>query len=700
MATLEKIRNRAGVLVAVVIGLALIAFILGDMLNSGSVFFSSKKMEVANIDGNSISIQEFQREVDELTEITKYSSQRSALDEQTRLRIREQTWQQMVRKYVLDDQYEELGIQISSEEVWDMVQGKNIHPIIQQLFTNPETGQLNTMAVIRFLKSYEDDPSGQSKQYWLFLEEQMVNQRKFTKYTNLIKKGLFATSLEANAELAQNNKRVDFDFVTKNYATIADSLVTVSDSDIESYYAENEDRFQQSASRDIEYVAFEVTPSEEDKEATKEWVEDIRGEFEETTAPKEFVNINSDLPYDNTYYAPEDVKDNLKDFVENAEEGAVYGPYFENNVYKLAKVADIAYLPDSVKARHILLQPMRNQSAQQVMTLADSLKGALEKGADFAKIASEYSADQASAKDGGNLGWFRHNEMVSPFGDSTFMARTGEFKLVNTNYGIHIVQVQQKSAAKRKYQIAVLGRELTPSSQTYQETFNRASSFASNSLTYEEFNKNLKDASVSKRIARNVQEEAKEIQGLGEARSLIRKAYETDEGKLIKENKNSIFEIGDRFVIGFVKNVREKGTAPLEQVKSQIVVQLRKDKKGEMLAEQMQGSDLNAIAQSTGRQVQQATGVSFGTFSIPGLGTEPKVVGAVTALNENQMTAPVIGNNGVTVAKVTAVAEQNTGNAKMMRQRQQSLYENRASFSAFNALRESADIEDNRAKFF
>lgn len=700
MATLEKIRNRAGVLVAVVIGLALIAFILGDMLNSGSVFFSSKKMEVANIDGNSISIQEFQREVDELTEITKYSSQRSALDEQTRLRIREQTWQQMVRKYVLDDQYDELGIQISSEEVWDMVQGKNIHPIIQQLFTNPETGQLNTMAVIRFLKSYEDDPSGQSKQYWLFLEEQMVNQRKFTKYTNLIKKGLFATTLEANAELTKNNKRVDFDFVTQNYASIADTVVTVSDSDIKSYYAENEDRFQQSASRDIEYVAFEVTPSEEDKEATQEWIEGIRNEFEETTAPKEFVNINSDLPYDNTYYAPEDVEENLKDFVADAQEGEVFGPYFENEVYKLAKIADIAYLPDSVKARHILLQPMRNQSAQQLMTLADSLKGALEKGANFAEMASEYSADQASAKDGGNLGWFRYNEMVSPFGDSTFKARTGEFTLVNTNYGIHVVQVQQKSAAKRKYQIAVLGRELSPSSQTYQETFNQASSFASNSLTYEEFNENLKDAPVSKRIARNVQEEAKEIQGLGEARSLIRKAYETDEGKLIMENKNSIFEIGDRFVIGFVKNVREEGTAPLEQVKSQIVVQLRKEKKGEMLAEQMQGSDLNAIAQSTGRQVQQATGVSFGTFSIPGLGTEPKVVGAVTALGENQMTAPVIGNNGVTVAKVTTVAEQNTGNAEMVRQRQQSLFENRASFSAFNALRETADIEDNRAKFF
>jgi len=302
MATLEKIRNRAGVLVAVVIGLALIAFILGDMLNSGSVFFSSKKMEVATIDGSSISIQEFQREVEKLTEITKYSSQQSSLDEQTRLRIREQTWQEMVRKYVLEDQYEELGIQISSEEVWDMVQGKNIHPIIQQLFTNPETGQLNTMAVIRFLKSYEDDPSGQSKQYWLFLEEQMVNQRKFTKYTNLIKKGIFATSLEANAELTKNSKIVDFDFVTRNYASIADSSVSISDSELKEYYAENEDRFQQSASRDIEYVAFEVTPSKEDKEATENWIEDIRPEFEETTAPKEFVNINSDIAYDDSYY--------------------------------------------------------------------------------------------------------------------------------------------------------------------------------------------------------------------------------------------------------------------------------------------------------------------------------------------------------------------------------------------------------------
>jgi len=700
MATLEKIRNRAGVLVAVVIGLALLAFILGDMLNSGSVFFSSKKMEVASIDGNSVSIQDFQREIEELTEITKYSSQRSALDEQTIMRIREQTWQQMVRKYLLEDEYAELGIQVSGDEVWDMVQGENIHPIIQQLFTNPETGQLNTMAVIRFLKSYENDPTGQSKRYWLFLEDQMVNERKFTKYTNLIKKGLYATTLEAKRELTNNAKVVDFEFVTQNFATLADTTISVSDSEINAYYSENEDRFQQSASRDIEYVSFEVTPSDNDKKETQKWIEDIRQEFNQVTAAEEFININSDIPFDKTYYAPDEVESNLTAFVKEAKEGDVFGPYFEEGVYKLAKIADVAYLPDSVKARHILLQPKRNQNPREVVALADSLKKQLEKGADFAAMAKEYSADKASGKDGGNLGWFRYNEMVSPFGDSTFFARTGDFKLVNTNYGIHIVQVQQKSAAKQKFQLAVLGRELTPSSQTYQQTFNDASSFASNSLTYEEFNKNLTTATVSKRIARNIQEDAQDIQGLGEARSLIRSIYETEEGDLIKEDRNAIFEIGDRFVIAYVTKVREEGTAPLDQVKSQILVQLRKEKKGEQIAKQMQGSDLNAIAQATGRQIQQANGVTFRSFSVPGLGTEPKVIGAVTALDENQMTNAIVGNNGVTVATIVGVNQQSNSDEAAQKQRLQFQFENRANFEAFGALRESAEIEDNRAKFF
>ncbi len=251
MATLEKIRNRAGVLVAVVIGFALLAFILGDFLNSGKTLFSDSQFEIAEIAGNSISYQKYQKELNDIIEINKFSTGKSALDEATTQKIQSQTWNQLEREYVLADEYSELDIDVSSQELWDMVQGENVHPIIQNLFTNPETGELNTMAVIRFLKTYDQDPTGQQKAYWLFVEDQMIQERMFTKYTNLISKGLYTTKAEAQSELNNINKKVDFEFVIQNINTIPDSLIEIKSGDLKTYYEYHQNEFKQEASRNI-----------------------------------------------------------------------------------------------------------------------------------------------------------------------------------------------------------------------------------------------------------------------------------------------------------------------------------------------------------------------------------------------------------------------------------------------------------------
>ena len=244
MATLEKIRNRAGVLVAVVIGMALLAFILGDFLNSGGALFSNSQFEIAEISGKSIPYQKYQKELNDIIEINKFSTGQTALDEASVQRIQSQTWDQLVREYVLEDEYNEIGLDISSQELWDMVQGENIHPIIQNLFTNPETGELNTMAVIRFLKTYDQDPTGQQKAYWLFIEDQMIQERMFTKYSYLISKGLYSTKTEAQNELNNINKKVDFEFVIQNINTIPDSLITIKNSDLKKYYDNHQNEFK------------------------------------------------------------------------------------------------------------------------------------------------------------------------------------------------------------------------------------------------------------------------------------------------------------------------------------------------------------------------------------------------------------------------------------------------------------------------
>ncbi len=705
MATLEKIRNRAGVLVAVVIGLALLAFILGDFLNSGGALFSNSQFEIAEIAGKSIPYQKYQKELNDIIEINKFSSGQSTLDENTIQRIQMQTWNQIVREYVLEDEYDELGVDVSSQELWDMVQGENIHPIIQNLFTNPETGELNTMAVIRFLKSYDQDPTGQQKAYWLFVEEQMIQDKLFSKYSNLISKGLYSTKLEAQNELKNISKKVDFNFVIQNINTVPDSLINVKNSDIKEYYANHQNEYKQEATRSMEYVTFDVVPSEDDKAATENWIKDIQQDFASTENDKEFVNLNGDLSFNNYYLKKDELPEGLQDVMFDAKEGFMHGPYFENDAYYLAKLSEVKYVPDSVKARHILIQPTQNQNSEQIFALGDSIKNLLENGANFASLSNKFSTDKAANEKGGDLGWFRANQMVSPFSDTCFAAKVGEYKLVATQYGLHIVQVTNKARNEKKVKIAILGRKLEPSSETYQQTYAQASKFAGNNHTYEEFLKAIEEEGLAKKIASNIKEADQQLAGLESPRELIRSVYSTEKNEIITSQNNPIFELGDRFVIGFVTDIKEEGIAPIEQISAQLAVQVKKQKKAEYLAnkfnEAMQNNqDLEALAANLNTEVLEATDITFRSYSVPGAGIEPKLVATATSMNQDELSAPIQGENNVFVVKVTSVTTEENSNADLQQMQTMTQYQNRANYEAFEALKETANIVDKRSKFY
>lgn len=702
MATLEKIRKR-GVLLTVAIGLGLFGFIFMDFFNSGGS--RNSQFEIAEIAGKSIPLQQYQRELNEIIEINKFSSGKSTLDEASVQRIRNQTWNQMVRNYVMLDEYDELGLDVSSQELWDMVQGENIHPIIQNLFTNPETGELNTMAVIRFLKTYDQDPTGQQKAYWLFVEDQMINERMFTKYSNLISKGLYTTTAEAENELNNISKKVDFHFVIQNINTIPDSLIAYTNSDLKAYYNEHENEFKQEASRSIEYITFDVVPSEEDKKETEEWINDIKEDFAKTKDDEDFVNLNSDFSYDDYYLKKDELPESLQDEMFDAEEGYIYGPYFENDAYLLAKLSDVAYVPDSVKARHILLQPAQNQNSNQIFALADSLVNLLENGANFAALSDQYSADKAANEKGGDLGWFRANEMIKAFSDTAFKAKVGEYKMVATQYGLHIVQTTKKSNKEKKVKVAIIGRKLEPSSGTYQQTYAEASKFAGNNHTYEEFLQAINEEGYAKKLASNIKEFDQELAGLENPREFIRSIYSTEEDEIIKSENNPIFELGNRFVIGFVTDIKEEGIAPFEQVKTQLAVQVKKQKKAEYLASKFEdvlteSNNLDALAENLNTEVYEATDITFRTYSVPNAGVEPKMVAVATSVNADEIAGPVQGDNNVFVLKVTSITTDEALNVEMQKAQTMMQYQNRATYEAFEALKEKANIVDKRAKFY
>ncbi len=705
MATLEKIRNRAGVLVAVVIGMALIAFILGDFSNSGGALFSNSQFEIAEISGKSVPYQKYQKELNNIMEITKFSTGQSTLDEPSVQRIREQTWTQMVREYVLEDEYNDLGIDICSQELWDMVQGENIHPIIRNLFTNPETGELNTLAVIRFLKSYDQDPTGQQKAYWLFIEDQMIQERMYSKYLNLISKGLYSTKLEAQSELSYINKKVDFEFVFQNFQTVPDSTIEISTSELKEYYNNHQSEYKQTALRAIEYITFDVVASEEDKKEAEDWITNIQPDFASTENNIEFAHLNSEVPVDNSFYKQDELPENIKDIIFNEEKGFIYGPYFENETYYLAKLSEIKFLPDSVKAKHILIQPTSNESAAQVYALADSLISLLKSGTSFASLSEKYSADKAANEKDGDLGWFRANQMVTPFSDTCFSAKIGEYKMVATEFGLHIVQVTDKARSEKKVQLAVIGRKLQPGSETYQKTYGQASKFAGNNHTYEAFIQAIEQDGLTKKVANNIKESDQQLAGLEYPREFIRSIYSTDNNEIITSQNNPIFELGNRFVIGFVSDVKEEGFASIEQVKPQLMVQVKKEKKADLLAEKFNkilkdNPDLMNLASNLNTDVYEATDINFRSYAIPNAGIEPKIIAVATSMEQDQISGPVKGSNGVFVLKVNAIRADEVSNSDLQQMQMITQFQNRANYEAFEALKERAGIIDKRSKFY
>ena len=707
MATLQKIRTRAGLLIAIVIGISLAAFILGDLLQSGSSILQRSQLEVGEINGESIQYQQFQKQVEELGEIYKQNLQQSQLDENNWAQVREQTWQTMVQEIVMGDVYDDLGIDVSSDELFDMLQGANLHPIVQQIFRNPNTGQVDRGAVVNFLKNLDTNVAPEQRAYWLYLEKQIVNERKQAKYSGMVGKGLYVTSSEVQNSVNEKSKAVNFEYVSLNYNTVSDSSISVSESDLKSYYEDNKSNFKQEKSRQIEYVEFPVKPSAADYKDAEDWINGIKADFANATDNVQFVNSNSDVSFNSVWYKKESLPAAVGSWIfdEGAKENDVYGPYFENEAYTLAKVDTLAMLPDSVKARHILIRVNTQEELAAAQKLADSLKTVIEKGGDFAALALQYSTDQGSAVKGGDLGWFGRGMMVKPFEDAAFNNDKNEVSIAMSQFGIHVIQTTDKGKPTLQAQVAFLVRNVTSSTRTEQDIYAQASKFAIDNDSKEKFNKAVVEQKLNKKVA-TVRETDLNIVGLQNARVLVRSAYEGEVGNILKTSQESpIFELGNNFVIAVLTKATEEGEATFEDARTQVELAVRKQKKVELLSKKAsdaaQGkSDMYAIASALNTNVGTADNVDFNTFSVPGLGLEPALVGTVTAMGTGKISKPVEGNNGVYLAKIVTETPVPGVDAKMEQTRLSQNVFYKASSQAFESQRKKAEITDKRAKFY
>lgn len=712
MAVIGKIRQRAGLLIGIV-GFSLVAFILGDLLTSNRSFISSNDTSVAVIGGKKIDVMEFEALVQEYEQNYKLNTGTESIDQNTLESLREQAWNELLNKEIMLPQFKKAGVKVSSEELFDMIQGKNPHPQIKDAFKDPNTGEFSPANVINFLKNMDNDATGRTRAQWLSFEKFIAEDRVKEKFNDLVKHGLFVTSEEAKLQATAQQTQATVRFVEINYNTVADSTIAVDPKELRDYYNANKNDFKQEDSRKLEYVTFDVTPSKEDMESAYQAIEKLVQPFRESTDDSLFVAVNSENKIEIDYFKSGTLSPVLESsfFSEGVTPGFVAGPYEENNTYRISKLIESGMMPDSIKVSHILVAFAGAERApaevtrtkEEAKAVADSLLAVIRKDMKrYDDIATNQSDDKVAAQKAGDLEWITRQSPMDPrFKAGAFEIGKGQVNVVESNFGYHLIKVTDQTAAVRQVKVATIDRRITAGSKTFQAAFSKANEFASRNTNGELFKKAVAEQGLNMRTAENIKPSDKFIAGLESPRALIQWAYNAKQGEVSKP-----YDLGNRFVIAHLAEVKEKGIASLEQVEELVKGKVRTEKKAKMFTDQLNeamksATSIDEIAAKVNNTVKTANNITFASGFVENLGMEPAFVGAVYGAQKEKITGPVKGTQGVSVLLVDNMTEPPaTVDFQSTKTQMQQQLQQRASFEVFNALKEKADITDNRARFY
>ena len=684
MATLNSLRTKGGIFLSLVIGLALVAFILGDLFSSNGIF-SSRKMRVGSIDGNKVSYVEYLNLSENQSRVIERLYGKSALSAEESDQVRNMVWENLVLQYAYQPGFETLGIVTGEDEQVDMVSGTYLSPVISSMFVNPSTGMFDASMLSGFIASLDSDPDGGSTAIWLYLKDQMNSQRVMSKYLNLVGAGVFVNDLEVENALSVANDSYNAKYVQMPYYSIPDSTVSVSESEIKAYYKANKNNFKQGASRDIEYVVFDVLPSDDDFAAAEKYINDIAAEFEQSAAPMQYATLNSQSAVDKRYYKENDLPLEYAAIAFGAKKGEMYGPVLEGEVYKLARVAEIRSMPDSVGVKHVLLPATEKALADSLYEVVKSGKNTIE------AVAAEYSSDPTC-----DLGIMAPDVFVEPFAEACIAAKQGDVFTVETQYGIHIVNMTYKAPSVNKAQIAAIVYNVEPSDATQQNVYAQARDFMSLAEgSYEKFDNAVSQKALVRRQA-TVSNMERNVRGLDDSRELVRWTFNNK-----KDDVSAILDVNGDYVVASITEVKENGVAPLSQVSSQIKGKLMRQKKAEMLAAKMQGMSIAEAAALEGAADGDIEKLTFSAFYVPSLGVEPALIGAVCGgAEQGKVSKPVIGATGVFLTEVTGVEKTGDATAESEKVRLEALSTGYLIERVSQALDGQSEIEDNRVKFF
>jgi peptidyl-prolyl cis-trans isomerase D len=732
MSILERLRKRSGLLVAIV-GIALMAFVLTGLFSSPNSIFGSGSEVVGEIAGKKIKYEMFKPKVEEAIENQKRSSGKTTLSESEIDGIVQQVWNQQINEFVMTKEYEKLGIAVSDEELYDLMVEHPHSALVRQLsdpqtgravqrFADPQTGQLSPAKLKEFTQSMTDEEEAQ----WTQLENYIRQVRTIEKYNSLVKKGLYVTTTVTKRDYLAQSTSANIKYVIKNYKLVADSTIQPTESELSEYYSTHQNEFKQEASRKVEYVSYDIAPSQEDFENAKKDMEKVAEDFKKQKPEEDssFVVSESDSRfYDMSYHTPGTLSPQIDTMMFKAEVGTVYGPYLENGTYLLAKKTGAKTSADSAKIRHILIAYKGADRAgatvirtkDQAKKTADSLMASIKSGkAKFTDIVEKYSDDigktkPADKKDGeyymgkgGDYGWVNaKSSFVPAFIDAGLDNKKGDIVIAESSFGYHIIEVIDSKGSQSKVQVATIDKKVEPSSATINKIYQEANKFASTNTTNELFQKAVIEQKLNKRIADNIKESERSIAGLENPKQLIRWAYENPKGTVSEP-----LAFGSKYIVAVITDAKEKGIAKMEEVKDALTEKVIRKKKAEMFIKEFNdamagGATIEAVAAKMKLAVEQAPNVNFNTAAIPGSTNEPAVMGTVSATKAKTMSKPVEGREGVFLVYVDAVTpapEQKDYKAQQLSQSSQ--LQSRVDYEVFDALKENANITEHIIRFF
>ena len=668
MATLQKIRNH-GVILIVIVGLAMLAFILGDFLNSGSSFFNRSRENVGTIAGHDVHYTEYEAAKEQLTEVYKIETGRSDFDEDLSATIRNQVWQMMLMDYSLRAEGQKIGLDVTADELSELCIGENPHELIagRRAFYD-ETGNFNRNYLVRFLASLEQEAETseqaanikQAKTYWMYWEHAVRLTYMQEKYTTLLQSLIKANSIDAKYAFNARQESVTTEYVMQPFHTVADSLVKVSNSDIKKLYAQHKPEYKQTPNRAIAYIAFDIKPSEQDFADTEALMKSLEEEFKTTDDVALVVNTNSDIMYDGRDYSETTIPEQYKDFAfgKGAKAGNVTELTFADDTYSMARLMQVGYnMPDSVCLKAI---------AQQ------------------------------EGQEDAELGWFKAEDLNKSIAEPAFAGKRGTRFTVAQGLGEQTFEIVDISKPTPKVKIAILERNVTPSSKTYSVIYNNAKQFIVNNPTEDAFRAAAAEAGMTVRPQFNLTKTTEKVADLKASRPIVRWAFEAKEGQV-----SDVFECGNQFVVAVLTEANDGEYRSIDAVHAELTAEAMNNKKAEYIIKQLKGiASLEEAAQIANQPVQTAENVSLSAYRFGKAGNEPAVIGAALALEEGELSAPIQGRTGVFVLKG---GKKNVAPGELNVETEKQQLASRVAYSipyqAIALIQEQAKVVDNRANF-